>query len=92
MTSTATGSFEIKGWDEKTYTEIEGGRKLTRASVAQAFTGDLVGEGAVEWLMCYRADGTADVPGPPVCLWFVDSLRTSRSPSSSFPGSITPST
>jgi Protein of unknown function (DUF3224) len=60
MATTATGTFEINGWDEKPYAEMEGGRKLTRASVKQAFAGDIEGDGAVEWLMCYRDDGTAN--------------------------------
>lgn len=63
MCAHATGTFAVKSWDEKPYTEIEGGRKLTRASVTQAFSGDLVGDGAVEWLMCYREDGSADFVG-----------------------------
>jgi hypothetical protein len=59
----ATGTFKIQGWEEKTYAEIEGGRKLTQAGVKQAFAGDVEGQGAVEWLMCYRPDGTADFVG-----------------------------
>jgi hypothetical protein len=63
MSTRATGTFKIEGWDEKPYDEIEGGRKLTQASVKQAFAGDVEGEGAVEWLMCYRPDKTADFVG-----------------------------
>lgn len=63
MSRHATGTFAVKSWDEQTYAELEGGGKLTRASVAQAFTGDIDGEGAVEYLMCYREDGTANVVG-----------------------------
>lgn len=63
MSRHATGTFEVTSWDEQTYAELEGGGKLTRASVAQAFTGDIDGEGAVEYLMCYREDGTASVVG-----------------------------
>ncbi len=59
----AEGTFEVKSWDEKPFVEIDGERKLTQASVTQAFSGDLKGDGAVEWLMCYRADGTADFVG-----------------------------
>jgi Protein of unknown function (DUF3224) len=61
--TTARGKFKIESWDEETYAESEDGGKLTRASVAQAFSGDVEGEGAVEWLMCYRADDTADFVG-----------------------------
>jgi Protein of unknown function (DUF3224) len=63
MSTRATGTFRIQGWDEKPYAEIEGGRKLTQASVKQAFAGDVEGEGSVEWLMCYRPDETADFVG-----------------------------
>jgi hypothetical protein len=63
MSTHAQGTFEIKGWEESAYEELAGDAKLTRASVAQAFTGDLEGEGSVEWLMCYREDKTADFVG-----------------------------
>jgi len=63
VSARATGTFKIQGWDEKPYTEIEGGRKITQASVKQAFAGDVEGEGSVEWLMCYRSDETADFVG-----------------------------
>jgi Protein of unknown function (DUF3224) len=63
MAARATGKFEIKGWDEKPYGEIEGTRKLSQASVKQAFSGDIEGEGDVQWLMCYREDETADFVG-----------------------------
>lgn len=63
MTTRATCTFKIQAWDEKPYDDLEGGRRLTRASVKQAFAGDVEGEGAVEWLMCYRPDRTADFVG-----------------------------
>src|SRR5437763_1892996 len=53
MITHATGSFEIKTWDEKTYQELGAGAKLTRARVTQCFTGDIEGEGTVEFLMMY---------------------------------------
>jgi hypothetical protein len=60
---TANARFAIKSWEEKPYGEGEGLPKLTRASVARTFTGDLEGEGHVEYLMMYRADGTATFIG-----------------------------
>jgi hypothetical protein len=63
MPTRATARFKIAGWDEKTYTELEGGGKLTQASVKQAFSGEIEGDGAVEWLMCYRPDATAEFVG-----------------------------
>lgn len=59
----AKGSFELASWDEKTYEDLGGGAKLTRASVTQTFEGDIEGDGAVQWLMAYRRDGTARFVG-----------------------------
>ena len=59
----ATGEFEIKSWNEDSYQQLDDGAKLTRASVTQSFTGDLTGTGQAEWLMYYRADGSARVVG-----------------------------
>ena len=59
----ATGSFELASWDEETYEELEDGGRLTRASVTQTFAGDIEGDGAVQWLMSYRPDGTAHFVG-----------------------------
>jgi hypothetical protein len=58
----AEGTFENKGWDEKPTIEFDGG-KITRATVEQAFTGDLAGDAKIEWLMHYAPDGTASFVG-----------------------------
>jgi len=55
--------FAIKSWDEKPYSEGPDQPKLTRASVTKTFTGDIEGEGHVEYLMMYRSDGTAAFVG-----------------------------
>lgn len=57
------GEFTLSSWDEKTYAEREGDRKLTRATVTQDLAGDIVGKGQVEWLMSYGEDGTARFVG-----------------------------
>jgi Protein of unknown function (DUF3224) len=62
MTNHASGSFTLDSWDEQSYAETQDGR-LTRASVKQTFSGDIEGEGIVEWLMAYRADETARFVG-----------------------------
>jgi hypothetical protein len=59
----ATGSFQVKAWDESTYRELDGGGKLTLATVQFGLRGDLEGEGSVRWLMAYRADGSAHYTG-----------------------------
>jgi hypothetical protein len=63
MNMHATATFEMKSWDEKPYNEIEGLPKFTRASVTKSFKGDVEGEGALEYLMMYRADGSASFVG-----------------------------
>jgi hypothetical protein len=59
MKQTANARFAITRWDEKPYGEGEGLPKLTRASVAKDYSGDITGEGRVEYLMMYRSDGSA---------------------------------
>ena len=59
----ATGTFQVTGGDEDTYHEQEGGPKLARVSGTQRFTGDIEGEGSVQWSMCYLPDGTARFAG-----------------------------
>ena len=63
MSNHAQGIFELQSWDEDPYLELDGGGKLTRAKVAQRFSGDLDGDGSVQWLMCYAEDGTARFVG-----------------------------
>lgn len=59
----ANGTFELASWNEQTYEEFAAGGKLTRAEVSQTFEGDITGDGAVQWLMVYRPDGTARFVG-----------------------------
>jgi hypothetical protein len=60
---TLKGQFTLSSWEEKTYAEREGERKLTQATVTQDLAGDIAGEGKVEWLMSYGEDGTAHFVG-----------------------------
>jgi Protein of unknown function (DUF3224) len=59
MTIHATGSFEVKSWNEKPYSEVEGQPKLTRAEVVYGYRGDLEGKGKIEYLMCYSSNNIA---------------------------------
>ena len=63
MSTEASCTFKVTGWDEKPYQEFEGGAKLTRAKVSQAYQGVINGEGLVEFLMSYTASGTASFVG-----------------------------
>jgi hypothetical protein len=61
--ASVNGEFTYTSWDEETYAEREGERKLTRATVAQDVAGDVAGKAQVEWLMSYGDDGTAHFVG-----------------------------
>ena len=63
MKHVANSRFTIKSWDEKPYSEGQNLPKLTRAAVTKTFTGDITGEGHVEYLMMYSSDGSATFVG-----------------------------
>ena len=63
MKKTANARFAITNWEEKPCSEGQDLPKLTRASVTKTFTGDIAGEGQVEYLMMYRNDGSATFVG-----------------------------
>ena len=63
MRQSANGRFAIKSWDEKPYSEAQDQPRLTRASVMKNFTGDIEGEGQVEYVIMYRSDGSATFVG-----------------------------
>ena len=63
MTAHAEGTFHVTSWDEKTWEELGGASKLTRARIVQDYRGDLEGESVWECLMHYREDGTATFTG-----------------------------
>ena len=63
MKQSASARFAIKSWDERPYNEGQDLPRLTRASVTKTFTGDIEGEGQVEYLMMYRSDGSATFVG-----------------------------
>jgi hypothetical protein len=63
MKKSANARFAIKNWDEQSYSEGQDLPELTRASVTKTFTGDIEGEGQVEYLMMYRSDGSATFVG-----------------------------
>jgi hypothetical protein len=63
LKKTANARFAITSWDEKPYSEGPELPKLTRATVKKTFTGDIEGEGQVDYLMMYRSDGSATFIG-----------------------------
>ncbi len=55
----ATGSFEVKNWNEQPYSELAGQPKLTRAEVVYGYHGGFEGEGKITYLMCYSSNAIA---------------------------------
>jgi hypothetical protein len=53
----------VKTWDEKPFSEGVDGPKLARVSVTKSFSGDIAGEGTLEYLMAYGKDGSASFIG-----------------------------
>lgn len=58
-----TGTFEVRSWEENAYLERAAEPKLTHVTGTQRFSGDVVGDGTISWLMCYRPDASARFVG-----------------------------
>jgi len=63
MSTHATGTIEMKTWEERPYAEVEGAPKLARANGSDLYHGDIEGEATFEYLMMYRDDGSASFVG-----------------------------
>ena len=63
MKNVANSRFAITSWEEKPYGEGQDLPKLTRATVKRTFTGDIAGDGHVEYLMLYCSGGSATFVG-----------------------------
>lgn len=57
--SKVSGTFTVTGGNEEIIRDAEGEVRLSRVSGTQRFEGDIVGEGSVEWVMCYSLDRSA---------------------------------
>jgi hypothetical protein len=63
MGQRANATFQVKSWDEQPYHELDDGPRLTRASVTKSFSGDIAGDGTLEYLMMHSIDGSASFIG-----------------------------
>lgn len=63
MATSVRATFAVKSWDEQTSSEVDGHLKITHADVVFSYSGDVEGEGAMQYLMLYRDDETAAVIG-----------------------------
>lgn len=63
MGTHATGTIEMKAWEERPYAEVAGTPKMARANGADLYHGDIEGEATFEYLMMYRDEGSASFVG-----------------------------
>lgn len=63
MATHATGTIEMKSWEERPFAETEGAPKLARANGSDLYHGDFEGEATFEYLMLYQGDNTATYVG-----------------------------
>jgi hypothetical protein len=61
--TTAKGIFTVSLRGEDPLQTLEGDIRLTHASGTQRFSGDIVGDGSIDWLIAYRADRSAHMVG-----------------------------
>ncbi len=59
----AQGVFEFTRWEESSYSEPEGGLKLTEARVGNDFRGDIVGSSDLVYVMSYLTEDTGTFIG-----------------------------
>ena len=59
----ATAVITVNKYEPSPYEEPAGGPVLTRIHVEESFSGDIDGEGVVEFLQAARADGSASFVG-----------------------------
>jgi len=59
----AEGVFEFTRWDESSYSEPEGGPKLTEARVSNDFQGDIVGSSDLVYVMSYLTEDSGTFVG-----------------------------
>jgi hypothetical protein len=59
----AQGVFEFTRWEESSYSEPDGGLKLTEARVSNDFQGDIVGSSDLVYVMSYLTEDTGTFIG-----------------------------
>jgi hypothetical protein len=59
----AQGVFEFTRWEESSYSEPDGGLKLTEARVSNDFQGDIVGSSDLVYVMSYLTEETGTFVG-----------------------------
>jgi hypothetical protein len=63
MSMHAASMVEVTHWERSIIHELDGAAPLVRVRFAHAFTGDITGEGLLEYLMLERPDATTSFVG-----------------------------
>jgi hypothetical protein len=63
MEKTGKAILTMKSWNEESYTEVDGERKLTRTHAISTYEGDIKGEGTLDYLMAYSPNGFGNFVG-----------------------------
>jgi hypothetical protein len=65
LKSQLKAQFQIKDWQETTQSEIDKDKnnKRTLANVSVEYSGDIVGQGELQYLLSYQIDGSAEFVG-----------------------------
>ncbi len=63
MKKTAGATFQITSWEESPTGELSEGQKISRARVAKSYSGDMEGEGVVDYVMAYFSGTEAEFVG-----------------------------
>jgi hypothetical protein len=63
MNSESKGVFRVEDWNEETFSEVENGPTLKKAHVKKIYSGEIEGEGILEYLFTYHDKTTADIYG-----------------------------
>lgn len=69
------GSFSILKWNEEIIKEKSEGIKTSHASIEQSYTGSMVGESTIEFLMSYQAPTSAKFTGFESFIGVINGLR-----------------
>ncbi|SNY24323.1 DUF3224 domain-containing protein [Paractinoplanes atraurantiacus] len=63
MSTQASGTYQVTGWEEEPYDARDDVIKLTRARITNSFSGDIEGEGSADCLMAYPSETYASFVG-----------------------------
>jgi hypothetical protein len=55
----ATGRIDVKTYEPQPYEEVDEGPNLVEIHVTETFSGDIEGEGTLEYLMLYQGDAAS---------------------------------